>query len=295
MRSLPDLAVYFDLWGRPIESKLGTEHGRLVRAVLQDLKNGKVVTRKHLLQTSYTLLRLAPNRGLKEMQANLESFSSAVPPQYMDMLTKIRFSGARKDELVLNACNPDIYTWRPANSITREAIVCFCTSKNTLNMPRPIAHQILSKLGVGLIYVGNRPTQNPSNGLIHHSLEESAELIKGAAKAHGFTNLHGLGASLGGYLACLYAPYLDLQRVLNFSGYPNQHNDQMPVGTFDSEKIMTVLSRTGATDKKILANYRRDRFITPIEWVESESHGSFSTAFIEGRLDNVLAWLLGKN
>lgn len=298
----PYLNLYLDLWCRGLDqTKLGRPEGRLIRTVLNALGRGEPVERKHLLQTMHALLRFAPGNCIREMQSLVNAFSGELPKQYEKILQKIDFSLNARDELLLNACSPDIYVWIPPDSPKpKRLLICFGTKSNTLNMPTAMAHYELSKLGIAIMYIGNRPKVDPGKGLPGMSFDASVKLIGRIAAEYGFDELYGLGTSLGGYVVCRYASALGLKRVINFSGYPGNYNQSdnsvfsRKTMAFDYplENILTVLSKTDEMDQRIRNEYDSTGFTTERVWVDSPTHGSFSSAFLEEKLDGCLAWLL---
>lgn len=300
-RSFPAFGAFLSLWSeKPRRIRPKTPQAQAVNAVFSSLSAGRPVSRDDLQKTAFLLLSLGPAIFLKAMQAHLDAFSSVLTPQYRELLHRIRLDLPARSELLLHSCNPDLYLWIPPAAIPpTRLIVCFGTKHNSLNAPRPIAHHELARLGVGLLYVGNRPNLDPGNGLPGLTLKASAEQIGSIARSFGFNRLYGLGTSLGGYAACRYANLLKFERLLNFSGF-NPKPDAAASGSGDyfglqgypRERILSILSRTDPTDQDILKGYDDNHFLTPREWVDSATHGSFSAALIEGKLGGYLDWLL---
>lgn len=299
-KRFPLLKMYFDLWGRPLENYAsGKAEGQIVRSVLHALNNDQSVERKRLLQTMTTLLRLAPGPCIREMKKLIDHFAKELPDQYEKVFRKLDLTLEPRNELLLYACSPDIYIWVPPNSQhPKRLLICFGTKSNTLNMPTAMAHYELSRLGVAIMYIGNRPRIDPGEGLPGMSLIRSAQLIRSLAAEYGFEELYGLGTSLGGYVVCRYAKALGLKRVINFSGYPGDYgegegkitNQRMTLG-YPLENILTVLSRTDDVDLRIRQRYDEAGFITERLWVDSPTHGSFSSACLEDRLPECWTWL----
>jgi hypothetical protein len=290
-------SLYLDFWGSRPPKPQSRNELKLVWSVLERLSKGQSVPRADIQQTAIILLQLGPASLMQGMQKNLDAFSPALTPQFRLLLQKMDFKIDPASELIFHPCNPDIYVWTPGDNLPEKMIVVFLTRGNTLNMPRALAHILLSRLGVGLMYIGNRPNMKQGEFLVGHSLEEAASLISRIAQGLGVKQLFGLGASYGGYKACQLANRLNFTRVLNFSGAISDQNvdesstkDMAP--GYDLSKILTILSNSDATDIKIRESYDRNGFFTPRSSVDSNSHGSFMAAFNEGRLDPYLAWLV---
>ncbi len=298
------LKTYFDLWGRnPRWVKTSTPEARSLAAVFDAIEAGRPVDRSVLQKAAFLLLGLAPGQYIRKMQRHSDQFESTLTPQYRELLPKVDFSLPARSELLFHIINPELYVWvPPALEQPRRLLICFATKKNTFNMPRPIAHFILARLGIGIMYIGNRPQFDPSEGFMGRGIEHSARLIKKVANDLGFDKLYGLGTSLGGYAVCRYAAPLGLERVLNFSGSTIAPNREVAiqrslgrlVKDYPYDRILSILSKTDPTDQKILNDYTVNGFDTPREWVDSAAHGTFSAAFIEGRLTGYLSWLLGE-
>ena len=296
------LKTYFDLWGRrPQQGKTASNEAREIHALFAALDAGRAVERPALQKAAFLLLGLAPGQYIRMMQRHAASFDNALTPQYRELLPRVDFSLPPRSELLFHLINPELYVWvPPATEQPRRLLVCFATKKNTFNMPRPIAHYVLARLGIGLMYVGNRPQFDPSAGFLGRGIEYSAELIRKVASDLGFDLLYGLGTSLGGYAACRYAAPLEFRRVLNFSGATIAPTPEIArerslgrlVKGYPRDRILSVLSKTDPTDQKILRDYEASGFDTPREWVDSTAHGTFSAAVIEGRLPGYLSWLL---
>lgn len=298
------LSTYFDLWGRqPDWNKGGTAEAREVRAVFAALKAGRTLDRPTLQKAAFILLGLGPGKHLRMMQQHAAVFGKHLTPQYRELLPKLDLTLPARSELMFHIINPELYVWVPPKlEQPRQLLICFATQKNTFNMPRPLAHFELARLGVGLMYVCNRPQFDPSEGFMGRGIESSALLMKKVANDLGFDRLYGLGISLGGYAACRYAAPLGLERVLNFSGASNapsvipakQRSLGYHVKNYPHDQILSVLSKTDPTDQKIRADYKTSGFGTLQDDVDSAAHGTFSAAFIENKLSGYLAWLLGK-
>lgn len=296
------LKTFLDLWGRPPRGNhAGPQEAREVRAVFEAIEGKRQMDRAALQKAAFILLGLAPGQYMRKMQQHADKFAGVLTPQYRELLPKLDLSLPERSELLFHIVNPELYVWVPPGPAKpRQLLVCFATRKNTFNMPRPIAHYVLARLGVGIMYVGNRPQFDPSNGFLGQGIDASARLIKKVANDLGFDRLYGLGTSLGGYAVCHYAGPLGLERVLNFSGSRtgSVSNDASagaaePISIdYPYDRILTVLSRTDPTDQEILKGYEAHGFDTPREWVDSAAHGTFSAAFIEGRLAGYLSWLL---
>ena len=66
-----------------------------------------------LQQVAIGLLKLGSGQYLRKMQTHLRSFESALTPQYREVMGRIDFWLAPRDELIFHTCNPDIYLWIP--------------------------------------------------------------------------------------------------------------------------------------------------------------------------------------
>ncbi len=298
--AFPAFGIFLSLWSKqPRLMQPKTPQVQAVNAVFSDLSAGRPVKREQLQKIAFLLLSLGPGIFLKAMQSHLERFSEVLTPQYREVLRRVDLNLPPRSELLLHACNPDLYLWIPPGPVRpTRLLVCFGTKHNSLNAPRPIAHYELARLGVGLLYVGNRPHLDPGEGLPGLNLDASAEQISSIARSFGFTQLYGLGTSLGGYAACCYAKRLNFKRLLNFSGFKPDSKTPKPntseffkLEGYPLQHILSVLSKSDPTDQDILRSYELNGFVTPREWVESATHGSFSAAIIEGKLGIYMDWL----
>ncbi len=292
-------ALYLQLWANHPPKEASRKELKLVWSLFDALDKGLKPNKLDIQQATIMLMHLGPSCFLKKMQSYQTEFAPALTPQFREVLNLMDFSIDPRDELIFHACNPDIYVWMPpAAQAPKQMIVVFLTKNNTLNMPRSIAHILLARLGVGIMYIGNRPNMKPGEFLLGHDLKDSAKLILKISQALCIEKLYGLGTSYGGYKACQLAASINFERVLNFSGaYKGDEliKDIPPTVMapgFDHDKIFSVLSRTDPIDINILNAYNRDRFFTKRAFVESKSHGSFTSAFTENKLPEYLDWLL---
>ena len=290
-------SLYFDFWSVKTPKADDRKELQLVFLLFKSLRNGELVPRVKLQQAAIMLMQLGTSYYLKEMQCFSKSFSSVLTPQFYELLKKMDFTINPFDELIFHTCNPDIYVWTPSNSPPKKMVVVFLTRSNTLNMPRPLAHILLSKLGVGLMYISNRPNMKNEEFLLDHDRDQTAQLIKTITNMLGVEKLFGLGASYGGYKACQLAKRLNFERVLNFSGaikkdHLNRLSTLNMAPDYELSKVLSVLSMTDETDIKIRESYDQNKFFTKMAGVKSKSHGSFTSSFLEGKLQSYLNWLI---
>jgi hypothetical protein len=293
------LSLHLALCAHKKPQQSSREELRLIWSTFERLNNRQAVAGQELQKVAIILLQLGPSHFLKEMQKFQTEFSPALTPQFRDILRLMDFTSTIRDELLFHPCNPDIYVWRPSKDlITDKMLVVFLTRSNTLNMPRPLAHLILARLRLPIMYISNRPNIKPNEFIVGHNDQETTALILKIADSFGISKLYGLGASYGGYKACQLASGLNFERVLNFSGAQadSEKTEQIDATSmardYDLEKILSVLSETDSIDQRIRAAYDRDGFITPRSWLTSKSHGSFTSSFIEGSLKESLDWLI---
>jgi len=295
----PGLITFFELWrqrSKPFDQPCLSNEAQHVLSTLASLDQGKQCSRKDLLKASYFLLGLAPGVSFRRFQHHFQHFSALLTPQYRALVPKVDITLMARDELIFHQLNPEVYLWIPETQKKPEQLLlCFPTKLNSFNMPRSIAHHILGTLGIAILYIGNRPNQDPSQGFLGTGIDSSASLIKQVCSHFGFTKLYALGTSLGGYTASLYAPILGFERVLNFSGIVKL-GDNPSIATiiedYPINNIRSILSRSDPTDLKIEAAYRACNFKSEVSWIDSQTHGTFTASFIEGSLNEHLSWLL---
>jgi predicted esterase YcpF (UPF0227 family) len=300
-RQVPALDSFLGIWGKGRNTKSMQTAAGWLRGVFSRIAAGTLPPKAELQRAALLILTLAPASYMAKLQQHAAIFGATLTPQYRQLLPMIDLSLPPRSELIFHACHPDIYLWIPPGiERPKKLIVCFGTRKNTLNAPRPLVHFELAKTGVALIYVGHRPDHDPAKGLIGRDLQGSADLILTIAKEFGLTKLYGLGTSLGGYAALHYAPLLNFERVINYSGAPlnlqseeaKQNTAWMHAEHYAHEKILTVLSKTDATDQKILAYYQKHGFETKWDWVSTQSHGSLTSSIVEGKFQRQISQFL---
>lgn len=294
------LSIYLELWAKTSKQLLYSKHPDVVQLgqLFESLSLGNQVDKETLQRASLGLLGLGPAKQMRTMQNLIKYFDIALTPQYQELLRVFDFAIESRDELVFNSIYPDLYLWKPALSDQSDsAIVVFPTKSNSLNMPRTMAHIILHKLDLPIFYVGQRPNAESQNGLLGMTYSESANFIRTMAAKHGIQKFYGLGTSLGGYLVCQMAQYMQFERILNFSGaQPKSLAEKNPLKNFcenfDHHKIISVLSKTDSIDQDIYKGYQKLKFESQVRWINSKTHGSFTAAFIEGELNSLLDWLV---
>lgn len=291
--------IYLDLICKAKNSMTKYPEATLLKNIFNELDKNYSQKFIALQQVAIGLLQLGSGHFLREMQKHLQYFESAITPQYFNILRRINFSLPERSELIFHTCNPDIYLWIPAkNKFPGKLLILYPTKSNTFNMPRHIAHFLFASRGIALMYIGNRPNLSTDNALIGHTNQESANFILRIARAFGFKHLYGLGTSYGGFMICKLAQELGLIKVLNFSGAQKNAKDTnndsfMQISSeYPCEKILSILSKNDDIDRAILRAYDQEGFITERSYLSSKSHGSFSSAFIESKLDSYLDWLL---
>jgi hypothetical protein len=293
--------TYLDLsLRRKLAKKLPNPDIALIHSVFDCLEKNLPISRVDLTKATILVMAFAPSYYLKKMQDFYDIFLPLLTPQFKALIKAVDFNIAFRNELIFHTCYPDMYAWMPSGSKRpQKAIIIFLTRSNHLNMPRPIAHMILARFGVALIYIGNRPHMKPHEYLVGHTLEETAKVILDITSKLGLTELYGLGASYGGYKACRLAAPLGLKRVLNFSGAISESEDLIKSQRLDMapdyplDQILSVLSKSDPVDQKILQRYEDEGFLTKRELLESTSHGTFTASFIEQRIPAQIGWLLG--
>jgi hypothetical protein len=298
-KNFKQFKIYLDLLAKPKSSPTKNPEATALKNVFRDLESHRVPKSIMLQQVAIGLLKLGSGQYLRKMQTHLRSFESALTPQYREVMGRIDFWLAPRDELIFHTCNPDIYLWIPHTTVAKQKlIILYPTRSNTYNMPRHLAHFILAKRGIALMYLGNRPNLSTEDTLIGHTNQESAELILKVAHEYGFSDLYGMGTSYGGFKICQLAEKLKLKKVLNFSGAQKEPTSTdkttfMRISSgYPLDKILSVLSESDEVDQGILKAYDKEGFVTDRAFLNSKSHGSFSSSFLEGKLDEYLDWLL---
>lgn len=275
---------------------------KVTRRALGDVMDGKQVSRNAARQIMLMALAHAPQSILKQVIAHQEAFSAFMTPHYKQLLPLIDLDLAPRSGLLLHKAEPHVYLWLPADyRPTKKLIVCFLTINKTLNASLPLAHTKLASLGMPILYAYGEKKRHPAAGLVEGwNHVASAGVIRALAKRFGFEDLYGIGTSLGGYAACHYAEALDFKRVLNFSGSAGRLESDDPHAVspdawakgYDKSRIMSVLARDDVTDQRICAMYDRFGFETPRLLLDSDKHGTFTTAWIQGLLPDLFDWLL---
>jgi len=300
-RQVPALKSFLGLWGLGRLSTDPEVASGWLGDVFERISSNKIPSKSELQKAAFLILSLSPSRYLEKLRSNAAVFAHAMTPHYRHLLSMVDLSLPPRSELIFHACHPDVYLWIPPKpERPKKLIVCFGTRNNTLNAPRPLIHFELAKADIGILYVGHRPEHDPSKGLIGRDLKSSAALLLSITKQFGFEKLYGLGTSLGGYAALHYAPLMGFERVLNYSGVaidleqpvPRSSDRWLSEKNFPLDRILTVLSNSDNTDRRILDFYQGKGFETPRDWVSSPSHGSLTSSILERKFQTQLSWLV---
>ena len=297
MKGNRSFRVYWDLWRHENRDRPPyTNAGRSLISFLSVLEKGLEVKRLVLSKGLIFILSTSVGFYLKKLQTFFLEFEPLLTAQYKSIIRSMNFDLDKHDELIFHLCDFDCYVWVPAKTqYARKLLVIFLTKDNTLNMPLPIAHYILAKLGIALMYVDGKKNKRPDHFLAGRELHESAELILAISKDLGFEKLYGLGVSSGGFRVCKIAKLLGFKRVLNFSGAKRNKISETLLSmrsNFPQDRILSVLSKTDEGDKLIKTFYDQDNFNTKTEFLSSNSHGTFSAAYVEKKLPQYFNWLL---
>jgi hypothetical protein len=268
--------------------------------VVSSIKAGEPLDRYHLSRAAYLVVSHGTGLSVRFAQEHLEKFAPFLSPQYRVLLPSIQTLHSADDELLFHGCSPDLYLWLPpAVRPPQRLLVCFATKSNTLNAPMPLAHTVLARLGVAVLYVYNRRGIDSSRGLAGYDFQQTVDTIRFLIRKFAFQKVYGMGTSLGGYAVCAYAAALGMRRVINFSGSRTHElmSKESPLterlNGYPLGKIMTVASQADKTDIEILEGYDRRGFLTPRTLLNTPTHGSFTGAWLEGKLPALFTWLLG--
>lgn len=248
---------------------------------------------KNMLQVTALLLNFGSVYFLKKLQKNISLFQTILTTNYYQLLQKINLKINDKDQLIFNATNPDIYLWVSKKKISKKKLlIIWGSQRNSLNMPYHLAHFILARLNISLMYIRNRPKIDIHDGFKNISLEETSKIIKKISDEHGFTELYGLGVSYGGYKIMAIAHHLKLKKILNFSGFAkNIPNNSLRNKNYSDKNILTILSANDKSDKTIFDYYKKEKFNCDYLFLESKSHGTFTASFLESKLEYCFNWL----
>ena len=291
-----NFSIYIDLWKySKTRSRFKTKEGKMVKQVFDALDNKETISNETLRILTMILMHSGPGGCMREFQRHIDHFKSYLPEQYRAIIPKFDFKLESRDELIFHNCKPDLYLWMPKeNFASSRVIVVYPTKNNTLNMPLSLAHFILSRLNINLLYIFNRPEKRPNEFVANYRLSKSIKLIKSVLDEFKLTEIMGIGVSLGGYKICQLAYSLDMQGVLNFSGnifHDNSNNKEM-APLFNPKNMLSVLSSKDSFDINLLNAYKKHHFNTLIDFTDFNSHGTFTSAFLEGKLDGYFNWLL---
>jgi hypothetical protein len=269
---------------------------QVVDAIDQGLSPGDYELRR----AAYLIVSHGAGPTVRFAQSHFQTFEPMFSPQYRVLVPQVKTLPVPQYELMFHGCRPDLYLWMPSiDELPRKLLICFCTKSNTLNAPMPLAHTVLARLGVAVLYVYNRRGIDSSRGLAGYDFQQTVDTLRFLIRKFAFQKVYGMGTSLGGYAVCAYAAALGMRRVINFSGSRTHEllGKEVPLierlNGYPLGKIMTVASQVDKTDIEILEGYDRRGFLTPRTLLNTPTHGSFTGAWLEGKLPALFTWLLG--
>ena len=287
--------IYLDIWNNFENRKaFRTKEGKLLRYLFWALKNDKKVDDRLLTAFSGILMHAGASGPMRLMQQYIQHFRPHLPPMYRDVIPVMDFNVHQREELIFHNCRPDIYVWMPFQpKEPKKLLVVYLTKSNTLNMPLPYAHLIFAKLNINVMYIFNRPKKPHDAYIGEFEYTRSIKVIQSIFQKHGFEEIFGIGASLGGYNIFQLAADLNMTRVLNFSGnifHDKSTKKQMAPG-YDHHKILSILSSKNTLDIKLAKAYKDHQFKSQVLRLESDSHGTFTASFLENKLHRLFEWL----
>ena len=288
--------AYLDMW-HDFENRkfFRTNVCKFLSQIFLDLENNKKVDDRLIGELTLVLLHAGAAGTMKKMQKYLDHFFSYLPPFYRQVIAAMNFEIDPMEELIFHACRPDIYLWMPRKTKSqKKLLIVYLTKTNTLNMPLPFAHIILSKLGLNILYIFNKPNKPNDAFVANFSYDKTIKIIQTLCQKYGFKEIFGTGASLGGYKITQMAADLNMKRVLNFSGniFHNKSSKVDMGAGFDCNKILSILSLNNKTDIAIAEAYKKNNFKTLVDYANIDTHGSFTASFLENKLDLYLDWLI---
>lgn len=300
VRANPAQGEFLDAWARPLDSRIGRPAAAGMREMLRTVRDGGALSPVQLRLVALNAIRLGAFRWLAAIRDRMQAFSPALTSAYREIVARLPMPETPHHELLFHCAGPDFYLWQPASPDAMPdgpLVVCFTTRSASLNMPLALAHVLLGRMGCPVLYVLNRPGYLVSQGLKGVGEEATLALLRHVIGKAGRREAVGLGASFGGYQACVFARRLGLARVLSYSGLSASDHPGREIWRFvdgmREESMLAVFDRNDAVDRKLVEEYRANRVPTRIELLDHGRHGTFTGAFLAGRLDDHLRWLCG--
>ena len=290
------LVTALDLWvrGRPFESLPGCPEARGLRQLLAQVDQGASFDVLEARKRLHLLFMQGSGEFFRAVRALEPRLTQALTPAYRQLVHAIDLTLPKRHELVFQSAAPDMYLWLPPAAPWQTMLVCFTTNAYTLNVTLPLIHFELARLNLPLLYV-KTPAQHPAKGLKGIGLDQTASLIQWVMRRFGIQRANALGTSVGGYLACLMAPRMGFERILNFSGTTGQsipgHTIWSIDPAYDRDRILTVFSSTDPVDQRLLKEYQAGGFQTPLQFVSSPMHGTLTAAVIEQKHPELFRWV----
>lgn len=288
--------IYLDMWNNFETRKVfRTKECKILTGLYSILEKKQKVNDKLLRVFASILMHAGASGPMRQMQKYFDQFSAFVPPMYREVIPAMNFDVEKREELIFHNCRPDTYLWsHPQTEYPKKVILVYLTKSNSLNMPLPFAHMVLSKYKLNILYIFNRPKKKDDLYVGEFKIKQSVKVIEELLRQFDFNEVFGIGASLGGYKLCQLAAALNITRILNFSGniFHDKSTRKNMAPNYNHRNILSILSSTNDLDIKIARAYKEHGFKCLIDYIDYETHGSFTASFLEHKLDHYLDWLI---
>lgn len=290
MKTFPGIRACFELH---LRKKIYTPLGRSLKDNIDILERGKDISTKELYKSIHSIFAYSLFEGLYTLKRNIHTFSSRITKPLYFNIDKIEIdSSLTIDQLpFMDIANPLMYFYSK-DQARKNLLMVFMTESNNLNMPFMLANEELKKYNMHICYIYNR------------NVDESLTIkqtINTFIENGLINNIYALTISSG----CnrLIEKFVDLpiKKLINYSGgISNKVNTMKREQFFEnlakfSKKqnfeMMSIFSLNNSFDQNLYMNYSLHNVKTQFQFIDSDSHGTFSLAFQKDLLKQHMTWL----
>lgn len=270
-----------------------SEFGLRMKKTLDLLDNGENITKRDLYQALHGIFSFLLFNGLFKLKKNVSKFSYMMTQSLSSSIEKISLENniSCRDIPFLDLANPCMYFYSKHNE-KKNLLLVFMSKSNNLNMPFMLANEIIRKFNYHVCYIYNREI----------NLSKSIKNILKQLKDQGWVeSIMAITVSSGLQILVDYYSDLEFKKIINYSGGVGKgaKTDKREVffenlakfSTHHQCKILSVLSKDNLYDQNLHMNYSLSNVKTDYQFIESDSHGTFSISFQKDLLAEQFNWL----
>ena len=294
MKNFPGMRASFEL---NTKKKIYSTLGQSLKQRIDILRKDKDIRTQDLFKAMQGIFEYLLFYELRKLKKNIHTFSSRLSKPLYTNIDKIKVDSNLKIDAIpfMDIANPLMYFYSKYHS-KKNLMLVFMTQSNNLNMPFLLANELLKKYDMHICYIYNRREDQSS---------EIRKLINIFYENDMVNDMFAIAVSSG--LNHLIERYTELpiKRIINYSGGTSKKTNTLKRELFFENlskyskkqncEIMSILSSHNAFDQNLYMNYSLFDVKTQYQFIDSESHGTFTLSFQKDLLDDHFSWLTSKS